>query len=91
MWNRKITLLVHLQVAVNGAHLLEYKHRIPLDRVDTFSICGKVRVHAIGYIPNSVSTCRSHISGFFPLVSKCAFSPSQAIFSESGDLVSFYL
>lgn len=84
-------LRVHLQVAVNGAHLLEYKHRIPLNRVDTFSICGKVRVHAIGYIPNSVSTYQSHILGFFPLWSKCAVSPSQAIYSESGDLVSFYL
>ncbi|XP_023009620.3 galectin-8 isoform X1 [Maylandia zebra] len=82
-------ILVHedaFKVAVNGAHLLEYKHRIPLNRVDTFSICGKVRVNAIGYIPNSVSTCLSHISGFLPLVSKCVFSPSQAIFSESGDL-----
>lgn len=43
-------------MAVNGAHLLDYKHRMPLNRVDTFSISGNVRVHAIGYIPNSVST-----------------------------------
>ncbi|CAB1335044.1 unnamed protein product [Coregonus sp. 'balchen'] len=40
-------------VAVNGSHLLEYKHRIPLDRIDTLSISGKVKVHAIGFIPNS--------------------------------------
>ncbi|XP_049917227.1 galectin-8-like isoform X2 [Epinephelus moara] len=49
-------ILVHedvFKVAVNGTHLLEYKHKIPLNRVDTFSISGKVRVHAIGYIPNS--------------------------------------
>ncbi|KAG7226224.1 hypothetical protein INR49_002963 [Caranx melampygus] len=49
-------ILVHddvFKVAVNGTHLLGYKHRIPLNRVDTFSISGKVRVHAIGYIPNS--------------------------------------
>ncbi|XP_059907998.1 galectin-8 isoform X2 [Gadus macrocephalus] len=49
-------ILVHedvFKVAVNGTHLLEYKHRIPLDRVDTFSLSGKVRVNAIGYIPNS--------------------------------------
>ncbi|KAM8913266.1 galectin-8-like isoform 2-T2 [Spinachia spinachia] len=49
-------ILVHqgvFKVAVNGTHLLEYKHRVPLDRVDTFSISGKVRVHAIGYVPNS--------------------------------------
>uniref|UniRef100_A0AAQ4P3S5 Galectin n=1 Tax=Gasterosteus aculeatus aculeatus TaxID=481459 RepID=A0AAQ4P3S5_GASAC len=43
----------HQQVAVNGTHLLEYKHKMPLNRVDTFSISGKVRVHAIGYVPNS--------------------------------------
>ncbi|XP_020556420.1 galectin-8 isoform X1 [Oryzias latipes] len=41
------------KVAVNGVHLLEYKHRIPINRVNTFSISGKVRVHAVGYIPNS--------------------------------------
>lgn len=41
------------KVAVNGAHLLEFKHRIPLNRVDTFSISGNVVVYAIGYIPSS--------------------------------------
>ncbi|XP_017270387.1 galectin-8-like [Kryptolebias marmoratus] len=49
-------IMVHkdgFKVAVNGTHLLDYKHRIPLNRVDTFSISGNVRVHAVGYIPNS--------------------------------------
>lgn len=49
-------VMVHkdvFKVAVNGTHLLEYKHRLPLNRVDTFSISGNVRVHAVGYIPNS--------------------------------------
>ncbi|XP_060939176.1 galectin-8-like [Limanda limanda] len=49
-------ILVHdnvFKVAVNGTHLLSYKHRIPLNRVDTFSISGKVMVYAVGYIPNS--------------------------------------
>lgn len=49
-------ILVHkngFKVAVNGTHLLEYKHRMPVTRVDTFSVSGNVRVHAIGYIPNS--------------------------------------
>ncbi|XP_076834157.1 galectin-8 isoform X2 [Brachyhypopomus gauderio] len=41
------------KVAVNGAHVLEYKHRIPLESVDTLSISGKVQIHAIGYVPNS--------------------------------------
>ncbi|KAI5618813.1 galectin-8-like, partial [Silurus asotus] len=42
------------KVAVNGAHVLEYLHRIPLHRVDTFSVSGKVEIQAIGYVPNSV-------------------------------------
>ncbi|KAF7704667.1 galectin-8 [Silurus meridionalis] len=41
------------KVAVNGAHVLEYPHRIPLHRVDTFSVSGKVEIQAIGYVPNS--------------------------------------
>ncbi|XP_047677858.1 galectin-8 isoform X2 [Tachysurus fulvidraco] len=41
------------KVAVNGAHVLEYQHRIPLHRVDTFSISGKVQIQAIGYVPSS--------------------------------------
>ncbi|KAL4648995.1 galectin-8-like isoform X1 [Arapaima gigas] len=43
------------KVAVNGAHLLEYKHRVDLDRVDTVGIFGKVKVQAIGLIPTSSS------------------------------------
>ncbi|KAM8834241.1 galectin-8-like isoform 2-T2 [Synchiropus picturatus] len=49
-------ILVHkdaFKVAVNGAHLLEYQHRIPLHKINTFSISGKVKIHAIGFIPNS--------------------------------------
>ncbi|XP_061699557.1 galectin-8-like isoform X2 [Syngnathoides biaculeatus] len=49
-------ILVHhdaFKVAVNGTHLLEYKHRVPLNRINTFSVSGKVQVQAIGYIPNS--------------------------------------
>ncbi|XP_062864128.1 galectin-8 isoform X2 [Trichomycterus rosablanca] len=40
-------------VAVNGAHVLEYQYRIPLHKVDTLSISGKVRIHTIAYIPDS--------------------------------------
>uniref|UniRef100_A0A1A8GI80 Galectin n=1 Tax=Nothobranchius korthausae TaxID=1143690 RepID=A0A1A8GI80_9TELE len=49
-------ILVHkdgFKVAVNGTHLLEYKHRVCPNAIDTFSISGGVQVHAIGYIPNS--------------------------------------
>uniref|UniRef100_A0A3B3E0A2 Galectin n=1 Tax=Oryzias melastigma TaxID=30732 RepID=A0A3B3E0A2_ORYME len=46
------------KVAVNGSHLLEYKHRMELDRVDTIFISGKVQVQALGIVPpDSVSFC----------------------------------
>uniref|UniRef100_A0A3Q4BJ71 Galectin n=1 Tax=Mola mola TaxID=94237 RepID=A0A3Q4BJ71_MOLML len=72
-------ILVHndgFKVAVNGAHLLEFKHKIPLSRVDTFSISGKVSVHTIGYIPNSVSVF-SHILCFIFILR--GLSPGQHI------------
>ncbi|KAM6973137.1 LOW QUALITY PROTEIN: galectin-8 [Aplochiton taeniatus] len=94
-------ILVHgdgFKVAVNGSHLLEYKHRIPVARVDTFSISGKVRVHAIGYIPNSVNVqvfvnkktpWLGKNKTMFHLIDDCKVRLlilSQAIYSESGDL-----
>ncbi|XP_047429494.1 galectin-8-like [Mugil cephalus] len=39
------------KVAVNGAHVLEYKHRVDLGRVDTVLISGKVRVQAVAVLP----------------------------------------
>ncbi|KAK2889768.1 galectin-8 isoform X2 [Channa argus] len=39
------------KVAVNGAHVLEYKHRIELELIDTLNISGKVKVEAIGILP----------------------------------------
>lgn len=39
------------KVAVNGAHLLEYKHRVELERVDTLLIQGKVQVQTIAVLP----------------------------------------
>ncbi|XP_040921107.1 galectin-8 [Toxotes jaculatrix] len=41
------------KVAVNGAHLLEYKHRLELERVDTLFMSGKVKVDAVGVLPPS--------------------------------------
>ncbi|KAI5090765.1 galectin-8 isoform X1 [Silurus meridionalis] len=41
------------KVAVNGTHVLEYKHRIDLARVDTLSVSGKVQIQAIGFIPST--------------------------------------
>ncbi|XP_056423406.1 galectin-8 isoform X2 [Hyla sarda] len=37
------------QVSSNGKHLLTYKHRINLERVDTLSISGMVEIHTIGF------------------------------------------
>ncbi|CAM4649934.1 hypothetical protein PO909_011317 [Leuciscus waleckii] len=47
------------KVAVNGVHILEYEHRIPLEMVDTFSVSGKVDLHAIGFIPDSAIFSKS--------------------------------
>uniref|UniRef100_A0A4W5MKQ6 Galectin n=1 Tax=Hucho hucho TaxID=62062 RepID=A0A4W5MKQ6_9TELE len=41
------------KVAVNGAHVLQYNHRLDLDKVDTLAISGKVQVQAIGFFPGS--------------------------------------
>ncbi|CAJ1077771.1 galectin-8 [Xyrichtys novacula] len=41
------------KVAVNGAHVLEYKHRMELELVDTLCISGKVNIEAVGIIPSS--------------------------------------
>ncbi|XP_024233525.1 galectin-8 [Oncorhynchus tshawytscha] len=43
------------KVAVNGAHVLQYNHRLDLDKVDTLAISGKVKVQAIGFFPGSNS------------------------------------
>uniref|UniRef100_A0AAY4C197 Galectin n=1 Tax=Denticeps clupeoides TaxID=299321 RepID=A0AAY4C197_9TELE len=45
------------KVAVNGAHVLEYRHKLALDKVDTIQISGKVNISAIAFFPSSVSTC----------------------------------
>ncbi|XP_020515444.2 galectin-8 isoform X1 [Labrus bergylta] len=41
------------KVAVNGGHLLEYKHRVELELVDTLLISGKVKVQAVGILPSA--------------------------------------
>ncbi|RXN16711.1 galectin-8-like isoform X2 [Labeo rohita] len=62
------------KVAVNGSHLLEYRHRIELKKVDTLAISGKVQIQAIGFIPNSASKS-------LPFMSKLAkgLSPGESI------------
>ncbi|KAM3866134.1 galectin-8-like [Diretmus argenteus] len=44
------------KVAVDGAHVLEYRHRLDLDLVDTLAVSGKVKVQAIGFLPGPVSS-----------------------------------
>ncbi|KAL8185849.1 UNVERIFIED_CONTAM: Galectin-8 [Gekko kuhli] len=48
-----MVLLDKFQVAVNGKHLLLYKHRIDLEKIDTLGIYGKVQVQMIGFISNN--------------------------------------
>lgn len=48
-------VLNFLQVAVNGGHVLEYQHRLELQRVDTLCISGQVKVQAVGVLPSAVS------------------------------------
>ncbi|KAM6906199.1 galectin-8-like isoform 2-T2 [Lycodopsis pacificus] len=40
------------KVAVNGAHLLEFRHKVDLERVDTLCVSGKVQVEAAGILPS---------------------------------------
>ncbi|NWU93581.1 LEG8 protein, partial [Upupa epops] len=42
------------QVAVNKKHLLIYKHRISLERIDTLGIYGKVQIKTIEFVTNSL-------------------------------------
>ncbi|XP_042298752.1 galectin-9C-like [Sceloporus undulatus] len=40
---------ISFKVAVNGKHFLEFRHRIPLSRVDTIGISGGVEVASINF------------------------------------------
>ncbi|XP_029352421.1 galectin-8 [Echeneis naucrates] len=48
-----LVLKDRFKVAVNGAHVLEYEHRLALERVDTVAISGKIKVDAVGILPPS--------------------------------------
>ncbi|XP_028579920.2 galectin-8 isoform X1 [Podarcis muralis] len=41
------------QVSVNGKHLLIYKHRLNLEKIDTIGIYGNVQVSMIGFVSNA--------------------------------------
>ncbi|KAM5163796.1 galectin-8 [Mantella aurantiaca] len=38
------------QVSSNGRHLLSYRHRIKLDKIDTLGIYGNVNINSIGFV-----------------------------------------
>ncbi|XP_039548229.1 galectin-8 isoform X2 [Pimephales promelas] len=67
------------KVAVNGSHLLEYRHRLELKKVDTLAISGKVQIQAIGFIPSSNPMTPTNVA-----VSKRSLPYS--VISESGDM-----
>ncbi|XP_061480554.1 galectin-8 isoform X2 [Rhineura floridana] len=45
-----MVLQYKFQVSVNGKHLLLYKHRINLEKIDTVGISGKVQVNMIKFV-----------------------------------------
>ncbi|XP_036438036.1 galectin-8 [Colossoma macropomum] len=67
------------KVAVNGTHVLEYKHRLDLGKVDTLAISGKVHIQAIGFIPSTSSDVS-------PVDVKSSGSQANAVLSESEDM-----
>lgn len=69
------------KVAVNGSHLLEYRQRVELKKVDTLNISGKVQIQAIGFIPSSESKSPAMPSN--AVASKR--SQPHSVMSESGD------
>ncbi|XP_051500841.1 galectin-8-like isoform X2 [Myxocyprinus asiaticus] len=70
------------KVAVNGSHLLEYRHRLEFKKVDTLAISGNVQIQAIGFIPSSVS--KSPVTS--PNAAESKRLQSYTVMSESGDL-----
>ncbi|KAI2654661.1 Galectin-8 [Labeo rohita] len=71
------------KVAVNGVHILEYKHRIPLEMVDTFSVSGKAVFSKSGDLH---ITIKGHISLFphsFTVNLRCSQSNNIALHLNS--------
>ncbi|XP_062873443.1 galectin-9-like [Trichomycterus rosablanca] len=46
-----IVLVTHesYKISVNGNHIMDYKHRIPFNKVDTILVEGKVEIHSIAF------------------------------------------
>uniref|UniRef100_A0A8C6U5Y3 Galectin n=1 Tax=Neogobius melanostomus TaxID=47308 RepID=A0A8C6U5Y3_9GOBI len=74
------------KVAVNGAHLVEYKHRLELQRVDTLMIQGKVQINAIAVVATD-QDCPTRQSAVSLSESKMKNSSrSDSSLSSNGDL-----
>ncbi|KAM7395864.1 hypothetical protein PAMA_007241 [Pampus argenteus] len=67
------------KVAVNGAHVLEYKHRLDLEMVDTLLISGKIKVETI-----CITAISSSVSSGTSLTNQD--SEAKTIICSSGDL-----
>ncbi|XP_005987530.2 galectin-9 [Latimeria chalumnae] len=63
-------------VAVNGQHLLSYKHKIPLSRVDTIGINGQVQVESISFQNSFASPVPASGWPSAPLYSANSFQPA---------------
>ncbi|KAA0708897.1 Galectin-8 [Triplophysa tibetana] len=68
------------KVAVNGSHLLVYKHRLEFKKIDTLSISGKVEIRAIAFIPGS-SQFNKGLRPGDTIIVKCQISDSPISFA----------
>ncbi|XP_069371677.1 galectin-8 [Paralichthys olivaceus] len=64
------------KVAVNGVHVLEYKHRQELERVDTLRVSGKVRLEVVGVAAPSTSSPAASLTN----------QETNPVFSSTGNL-----
>ncbi|XP_041661256.1 galectin-8 [Cheilinus undulatus] len=48
-----LVLKDEFKVAVNGGHVLEYKHRMELGLIDTLCISGKIKIEAVGILSST--------------------------------------
>lgn len=81
-----LVLKDEFKVAVNGAHVLAYKHRMDLELVDTLSISGKVKVEAVAVLPSSSSATSSGGGTNQDTALMKTADQSEQLFSSSADL-----
>ncbi|XP_043910585.1 galectin-9B-like [Protopterus annectens] len=88
-----LTRASSFMVAVNGSHFLEYKHRIPLSRVDTIHVSGQIQLSLISFQDTRVSpafpSSGAAISASFALPSCYAAPTTCAVFPPSYGISSY--